>query len=888
VSADLVSTAEEAVELALARPERARELALAVISGTHAARDDRAASTAHRALGEVATGLEDLPAAAEHLRSALRYARQARDDRREAEARMSLGQVLVLQGRGAAALREVDRAAAVLTGRDAGRLLNRRAAILYHLGRLDEALADYGAALAASRRCGDGSNEARAVNNRGVVHMVRGNYGASQRDLQRAEQLAVEFGQDLMLAGIRQNLGWLAARQGNVPLALARYDQAEEDFRPYCEPLGTLILDRCDLLLTARLLPEAMEAAQRAVATFSAGGLSTSVAEARLYLAEVALLQGDAEAARQAATEAAHAFARQRRPAWTARARYAVLRACLLDPGYDPRVARRTALRVARALEAAGWVTQTSDARVAAAGLALASGRRDLAERELREVAAARHRGTVEMRTRAWHAEALLRRAAGDRRGTRSALRAGLRLVEEYRAALGATDLRAAAAGYHVDLARVGFTMAVEDGRPAEAFRWVERARASVLRLRPVRPPDDEALAGDLAALRSVVSDLEEAISEGADTGALRARQRELERRVRDRCRRTPLGGLECPPPPPSSSALASRLDGRAVVELVSVHEQLSAVTFVDGRAAVTPLGSVAEVAAEVDKLLFLLRRLAGRHGSRAGQGAALAAARAVAGGLDAVLLRPLERQVGSRELVIVPTGVLHPVPWSLLPSCRGRPISVTPSATAWYEATARSGPARPGARAALVAGPGLPGAVQETTELARIYGSATVLSGRAATARRVLAALDGAGLAHLAVHGSLRSDNPLFSSLQFADGPLTVYDLEGLPRAPVRVVLSACESARATVHPGDDQLGVAAALLALGSAVLVASVVHVPDADTAPFMVRFHRRLAQGASPAHALAEVQEAALAAVWQGNGESTVSALATAGFVCLGAG
>jgi CHAT domain-containing protein len=181
-----------------------------------------------------------------------------------------------------------------------------------------------------------------------------------------------------------------------------------------------------------------------------------------------------------------------------------------------------------------------------------------------------------------------------------------------------------------------------------------------------------------------------------------------------------------------------------------------------------------------------------------------------------------------------------------------------------------------------------LPGAVREIAELARIYGSATVLSGPAATARRVLTALEGAGLAHLAVHGHLRNDNPLFSSLQFADGPLTVYDLEGLRRAPARVVLSACESARAAVHPGDDQLGVASALLALGSAVLVASVVHVPDADTAPFMMRFHRRLAEGTSPARALAEAQEAALSAVWPTNADTAASVVATAGFVCLGAG
>ena len=61
---------------------------------------------------------------------------------------------------------------------------------------------------------------------------------------------------------------------------------------------------------------------------------------------------------------------------------------------------------------------------------------------------------------------------------------------------------------------------------------------------------------------------------------------------------------------------------------------------------------------------------------------------------------------------------------------------------------------------------------------LAAEYPDATVLGSGTATARRVLGALDGAGLAHIAAHGSFRADSPLFSSLRLDDGPFTVYDL--------------------------------------------------------------------------------------------------------------
>ena len=63
------------------------------------------------------------------------------------------------------------------------------------------------------------------------------------------------------------------------------------------------------------------------------------------------------------------------------------------------------------------------------------------------------------------------------------------------------------------------------------------------------------------------------------------------------------------------------------------------------------------------------------------------------------------------------------------------------------------------------------------------------------ATAARVLNAIDGARLVHIAAHGTFRADSPLFSALQLDDGPLTVYDLERLRRGPHHLVLSSCDS---------------------------------------------------------------------------------------------
>jgi CHAT domain-containing protein len=121
-----------------------------------------------------------------------------------------------------------------------------------------------------------------------------------------------------------------------------------------------------------------------------------------------------------------------------------------------------------------------------------------------------------------------------------------------------------------------------------------------------------------------------------------------------------------------------------------------------------------------------------------------------------------------------------------------------------------------------------------------------------------VTGAFAGAELAHIAAHGRFRGDNPLFSAMDLADGPLTVYDLEAAGRAPERLVLSACDSALASVVAGEELMGLVSTLFTLGTKTVVGSVVPVRDDQTRELMVGLHRRLRAGRSPAHALAECQ------------------------------
>ena len=160
---------------------------------------------------------------------------------------------------------------------------------------------------------------------------------------------------------------------------------------------------------------------------------------------------------------------------------------------------------------------------------------------------------------------------------------------------------------------------------------------------------------------------------------------------------------------------------------------------------------------------------------------------------------------IGDGPVVIVPPVKLHAVPWALLPSLHDRVLSVTPSARAWLRAHGSSaGSSQPCPRPRSQ--PGHPGPAR--CPLAAEYGGSTVLGDGTATAARVLEAIDGAWLVHVAAHGTFRSDSPLFSSLRMDDGPLTVHDFERLRRAPYRLILPCCDSGLLAPAGADELLG--------------------------------------------------------------------------------
>jgi tetratricopeptide (TPR) repeat protein len=891
VAADPAVLAAEAVRLASVDSHRALRLTEAARAGLRTRPDDRAALLVERALGLVSTERGRMPEAVRHLRRAVRLAEAAGEPVLAAEVRLDLSEALLLHGRPDSGLAEAERARAALTGPAAARSLMRCALILQRRGRYEEALDGYRQALAHLRRAGDREYEARALCNRGILHAFRGALGAAEADLRRAEGLHSGLGRPLSVAHIHHNLAFVAARRGDAPRALALYDATDEVYRRLGSNRGILQLDRCEVLVSVNLVREARDAAEDAVAELARAHLDADLPEARVVLSQAALLDGDPATARDQARLAQRAFTRQRRGAWAALARHAAVRAAwAADDGRRPGLLT-AAQSAAAELAVHGWPYEALDARIIAGRVALARGRHEVAARELRLASAARHRGPVRLRIAAWHAEALLRLSQGNERGAQAAVAAGVRVVDAHRASLGATELRAQATAHAAELSALGIRLAVASRSARRVLQAAEQCRSSTWLPRPPLPPEDPATARDFADLRRIAGEIRDTALAGGDPAPLLHRQSQLEAAVRRRAHHArgaaPTNGVAANGAAgpaargaaPNVAALATALGERVLVEFVEVDGRLHAVTLRDGHARLWDLGALDAPRRELATLSFALGRLAEGDASEGMLRAHGASAAAAVRRLDALLFAPLRRTLDGRRLVIVPTAALHTTPWAALPSCAGRPLSVARSATLWRRcATGSEGSV---GDALLVAGPGLPEAEAEIEDLRARYPHATCLTGAQATTAAVTAGLARAELAHIAAHGTFRSDNALFSALELADGPLTVYDLEAAGRVPRRLVLSACDSGRDSVLAGDELMGLTSTLFTLGTRTVVGSVAPVRDDQTRALMVALHRRLRAGEPPADALAAAQTEVAAGF--GTGFPSSSA-----FVCFGAG
>jgi tetratricopeptide (TPR) repeat protein len=804
-----------------------------------AAGDTEALVVALRAQAWAQNRVLDNRAAKSTLDQAARLARRAGFGYRLGELLVTRAAVLHELGRRAEARRDLSQAERLVRDEQRPEIGLQQALLEQNAGRNREAAAIYQRVLDDPLCPPD--VWLKVANNLSVALTDLGRPQAALDLLERAAPLA-RARSPLLLAIITNSQAWSSFHAGEVVASLRLFEQAADLHVAAGIPLGEHYLDYADALVDLRLVDEALTISRSAADEFESHGARLMAAQARLRCAQLALLLGDRAAATADAGSALAEFRRQRRTTWTARATVVAVEVAATGTERQPDEVRRLA-RAAGMLQRHGLRAEAVGAHLAAGRAALAAAETRTARQHFRSAGELARGQALLVRLRGRLAQALDASTSQPAGPVLRHCRTGLTDLARHRAALPSMELRMLASGHGAELGELGLRELLRGAPAARVFTWMELTRAASLL--SVEPPV-AAVQEDLNALRVVDQELRTARREADQAPAeLLGRRARLETRIRraawtgpqDRSGQAELAG---------NAELRSLLGGRYLAEYAAAGDQLVAVVIGPQGTRLVELGPAQPVYQSIDLLLFSLRRLLrrGRHAAQARESAEFYRA-----ALRRALVTPLG--VGDDEpLVIVPSGRLHRVPW---PGLHPAETCVVPSATFWARSH-RTAPPAAAARLALVAGPDLPGALAEVRQIHRACQEADLLLPPDSNVQATLKLISGADLAHLACHGLLRSDNPMFSSLLLSDGPLTLYEVLNAGVAPRRVVLAACDAGAEYRYAGGEVLGFVSALMARGTAGVVTSAIPLPDGASVPLMTRLHREVAAGTSMAQAL----------------------------------
>jgi tetratricopeptide (TPR) repeat protein len=234
-----------------------------------------------------------------------------------------------------------------------------------------------------------------------------------------------------------------------------------------------------------------------------------------------------------------------------------------------------------------------------------------------------------------------------------------------------------------------------------------------------------------------------------------------------------------------------------------------------------------------------------------------------------------------TQPLIIVPTGVLHRLPFAALPvpGSGKRLVELTipiaaPSLTTFVLA---SGSGRAAADRSIVAIgvrdaapsedlPRLKNAESEADFVSSLYLRHQPLTGTLASKQAVLDAMTGYSVIHFAGHAQL---DPLFpdqSRLVLGEGAsVTPAEIAALKLQPGTVaVLGACDTALGRTFNGEGSMSLVRAFLGAGASTVVAALWDVRDDEATRLLRSLHTRLSAGADLASSLAVSQRELIAA------------------------
>jgi len=712
---------------------------------------------------------------------------------------------------------------------------------------------------------------------------------AAEQLYEQALNRAIATGLKSTQAEIESSIGTLALYQGYYDRAL---DYLERSRRKYAElnlphVLAMTEQEIADAYLELNLAPEAIEIYKKVEERFTRLGMHADEARAFAYHGRAEIRLGNLIQAQQLLSRARELYLREGNEVGAALVE--LTEAQLLQAKGDYISAQVAARHVETVLTTAGNPRRVLFAHWLQ-GDAARLDQKDVEAKTLlgATLEEARESEQPDLVARCLTSLGLLAAASGDNSEAERQFRLAIDVVEKLRAPLPGEEFRSAFFADNLvpytELARV--ILASGAPRPGEALIAIESARSRSLvdalggNLNVRLDPQDQFDRGLLKTLdekRHELSYFYSQLNQHINPQGVRTpeRIRELQAEVRQRedliaeitrqlrHSRRERGG------PGENLNLESlqRFLGpdKVLVEFANINDELLAFIVTDSEVnVVRELCLLSEIGAEVAKFRFQIDSL--RFGSAAIRRhlpALTARVQQHLGTLYEKLIGPLKHLCQDRDLVIVPTGKLHYLPFHALYDgesylIESRAISYAPSATVLQQCLLRE---RPEIQKALIVGVAderTPQIHNEIELLRTVFSESEVLMDDQATQGRLKDQCHEADLLHLACHAQFRADNPNFSALQLGDGWFTVSDAYGLSLHCSLVTLSACETGVNSVAPGEELIGLARGFLSAGSPSVLLSLWTVDDEATQQLMVKFYSELRLTGSPAKALQAAQ------------------------------
>lgn len=669
----------------------------------------------------------------------------------------------------------------------------------------------------------------------------------------KAEKIFDSFGYDLRANTCRYGLAWLHLLEGKYHLALMELADCERHYRKASQPreIVLCLLDRAEAYLGLNLYTDARRSASEAEKRANKLGIQYEAAKSALYYAKASMAIGRIADAKRALRRAEKGFSTEQNEAFLGTVELALLQ-----------LNTNTALRSQRIKDARR--------RFAGAQLPLWEAICDFQiltecpqdNRVRKRLGKNPAVQAVPHLLARWHTmEGDLKAERGKEKEAHHHWRRACEVLEAVRAALPPVDLRTGFLRNQGDpyCRLIDFEL---ETHPSQAAAWSEKFKTAGLwqmdhvtsTKDPHRVRAEKSLAELAAQVTAFVNRLESAARNrsgiGVQTqeafGSLQEQVRNnlvaLDRRssacidtIEDICRA--IGAVSMHQP-----VIQFHAGGPDLVAFIHQQRATRSHIYIDGVKIVREL--MARWRFHIERAQYLnyrqLKRVFGDEQDILGQ-------------IGEWLISPLELSGKYTRLLILPEGGAANLPWQALiyhnqPLVERYEIVLSPSLRHYRQARRR---------------------VSHSSDISVFIGDVSGLTkagcesdifSRAGNHRVTLYSPcrrndwpDNcrAHIWHFSGHARSRSDNPFYSSLEMADGPIFAADFRLKHNIVDLLTLAACRTGYQSMAPGEEAIGLVRSLLEMGARNVLASQWAVADAPTSAWMEEFYKWFLNGESAA-------------------------------------